>query len=117
MDMQKSSKADYHKALRNYFFITKGYVYSRILHKIEVDVNTINEYEATHRLPTKHEVIIRAIVDFLGQTVGAIVYCVIVVYVLKEVFDIDLSYSIKNILLLTLVVLGYKVKFRLGAKE
>lgn len=111
--MKHSSKAEYHNALRNYFYITRGYVFPKIHHKIEGDVNIIKQYEERNQF-SKQDILIRILLNFLGELVGTIVYCVLIIFVIKEVFYFTIDYTPKNILLLTFTVIALKIKFRLA---
>lgn len=112
--MRQPSKIEYEEALRSYFYKTKGYVFPSISHKIEGEISTIEQYGDRNKPLSKSQVIIKACLNFIAQLVGTIIYSTLVIYVLKEVFGIAVIYSFKNILLLTLVLLAYKVKFRLA---
>jgi pantothenate kinase len=114
MAMRQPSKIEYEEALRSYFHKTKGYVFPSISHKIEGEIITIEQYDDRNKALSKSQVIIKACLNFIAQLVGTIIYCTLAIYVLKEVFGIVVIYSFKNILLLTIVLLAYKVKFRLA---
>jgi len=114
--MKKVSKLDYYTALSDYFYKTKGYVYPAISDKIGDEINTIKLYEEQHGPLSKREVIFRFWMNLLGHLIGLIIYSTLVIYVLKEVFDFNIDYTLKNIFLLTLILIGYKARFRL-AKE
>ena len=112
--MRQPSKIEYEEALRSYFYKTKGYVFPSISHKIEGEINTIEQYGDPIKPLSKNQIILKSSLNFLAQVIGTIIYSTLIIYVLKEIFGIAVVYSFKNILLLTLVLLAYKVKFRLA---
>ena len=115
--MRLVSKLDYYAALRDYFYKTKGYVYPAISDKIVGEIDTIKQYEERHGPLSKRQVIFRICLNLLAHLIGLIVYSILVIYVLGEVFDFTIAYTTKNILLLTLAILAFKVKFRLAKDQ
>jgi flagellar biosynthesis protein FliQ len=114
--MKSPSKTDYDQALSNYFHKTKGHI-TQILHIVEVESNTITEYEKNNIPLSKIEIIIKACMTLLGRFIATIVFCVLFLYVLNEVFEMTISFSPKNIMLLTLIFFAYKTKFRMVAEN
>ena len=114
--MKQPSKIEYTEALSNYFHKTRGYV-THVAHKVETESNQIIEFEK-HNIPlSKSEIVIKAGMMLLGRFLATIVFCFLFVYVLNAVFEISISFSAKNILLLTLVFFAYKTKLRLSGKR
>ena len=115
--MGRISKLDYYSALRGYFYKTKGYVYPAISDKIIDELNTIRQYEELHHPLNKREAFIRISLNLLAQLIGLIVYSILIIYVIKEVFHFTIHYTPKNILLLTLTIVAFKGKFRLAKEQ
>jgi hypothetical protein len=111
--MKQPSKIEYTQALSNYFHKTKGHVSPSIVFKVEVESNTIIEYEKHNSPVSKSEILFKAGISLLGRFMSTIAFCALLVYVLNNVFELAISYSAKNILLLTLIFFAYKTKFRL----
>src|SRR5690242_9289234 len=115
--MRRVSRLDYYTALSNYFYKTKGYVYPAISDKIVDELNTIRQYEELHGPIKKREAFIRVSLNLFAQLIGLIVFSILIIYVIKEVFHFTISYTPKNILLLTLAIIAFKVKFRLAKAQ
>lgn len=111
--MRTPLKIEYYEALYNYYHKTKGHVPAAIVNKVDSENKTIIKYEEHHNPISKRQAIINASLNLFARIIGTITYSVLVVYVLKEVFGVSLTYSTKNILLLTLILFAYKAKFRL----
>jgi hypothetical protein len=114
--MKLPSKLEYTEALSNYFHKTWGYV-SHVVHKVEAESNTIIEYEKHNIHLSKSQIVIKAGMMLLGRFLATIVFCILLIYVLNEVFEFKIQISAKNILLLTLIFFAYKAKFRLGSGD
>ena len=115
--MKRVSKLDYYAALRDYFYKTKGYVYPAISDKIVDELNTIRQYEELHDPLDRREAFIRVSLNLFAQLIGLIAYSILIIYVIKEVFHFTISCTPKNILLLTLAIIAFKVKFRLAKDQ
>jgi hypothetical protein len=114
--MKQPTKIEYNEALRNYFYKTRGHV-THVVHKVEVEYNTIMEYDKYNVPLSKSEIVIKACMFFLGRFLATIVFCILIIFVLNEVFGVVVSYSITNILLLISAFFAYKIKFRLWRED
>ncbi|HEU5293022.1 MAG TPA: hypothetical protein VFU05_20395 [Cyclobacteriaceae bacterium] len=114
--MGMPSKTDYERALRSYFHKTKGYVIASVNDKLDAERDTINQYETKNEALGKDEVLRRTFLNVAGRVIGTILYCILVIFVLNEVFVLNIQISLKNVLLLTLIVFAFHTKFLL-AKE
>lgn len=112
--MKSFAKLDYHNALRNFFHKTKGHISQTISHKIEADMQTIEQYEKRKVSLEKGDLIIRFCLNLIGQIVGTAIYSALIIFALREILDLSVNYTATNLILLTLILLGQKVKFRLA---
>lgn len=116
-NMKSFEKFNYHKALVNYYHKTKEHIVPTISHKVNRDIETIDEYEKRNVSLSKTDLIIRFCLNLIGQVIGTAIYSVLIIYTLNEIFSLSVSYTAMNIFLFTLILLGPKVKFRLAEEN
>lgn len=111
--MNTLEKLKYVESLRNYYYKSKGHVPPAILDKLAPEIKEILLHEAKD-VPKDREQIIRShVLNLIGQFLGTVAYSVLAIYTLKEVIEVSVDFSFRNVLLLSILIFTYKAKFRL----
>ncbi|MBX2944193.1 MAG: hypothetical protein KF725_00050 [Cyclobacteriaceae bacterium] len=112
-------KPEYLRALHNYFHKTKGYINPSIASKVEPEIALVNNYEQMNKVIflNRRGILIRRILNFAGHVSGVIVYSFLLIYSINQILDLAVNYSIMNISLLVLLIMGWKARFRLSERE
>ena len=108
-------KPEYLKALHSYFHKTKGHINPSIVSKVEPEIELVTNYEQMNKavFMKGKEILIRIISNFTAHITGAIVYAFLFIYTMNEILSLSISYSLLNISLLILLIIGRQTKFRL----
>ena len=106
-------KTAYQRALREYFLMTRGFLPRKLDDDLRENINTIIELDKQNKELEKHEVIVMILMNILAQFIGTSCHSFIVLYFVGEVLDLPVAHGFKNISLLALIIMGYKIKFRL----
>lgn len=108
-------KPEYLKALHSYFHKTKGYINPSIVSKVKPEIELVTNYEQVNKAVFLNgmEILIRRISNFTVHVMGAIAYTFLFIYTMNEILSLSISYSLLNISLLVLLIIGWQTKFRL----
>ena len=61
----------------------------------------------------RKEILTKRILNFVTHLVGVIIYAFLIMYALNEILALSISLSFVNIVLIALLIIGWKTKFRL----
>jgi|SRR5690606_24378064 len=113
--INNAKKPEYIKALHSYFHKTKGYINPSIVSKVEPEIELVTNYEQVNKPVLLHgkEILIRRISNFTAHVIGAIVYAFLFIYTMNHILNLSVGYSLFNISLLVLLIIGWRTKFRL----
>ncbi len=108
-------KPEYLKALHSYFHKTKGHINPSIVSKVEPEIELVINYEQVNKVLFLNgkEILIRRISNFTAHVIGAIVYAFLFIYTINQILNLSINYSPLNISLLVLLIIGWRIKFRL----
>ncbi|WKZ61337.1 MAG: hypothetical protein QY309_07575 [Cyclobacteriaceae bacterium] len=114
-DISNTKKSEYLEALHSYFHKTKGYINPSIVSKVEPEIQLVTNYEQVNKAMFLNgmEILIRRISNFTARVMGAIVYAFLFIYTMNQILSLSISYSPLNISLLVLLIIGWRIKFRL----
>ncbi len=111
--MKEPTQVTYHEALKNYYHKTKAHIFPNILYKIEGELDIIQKYDQLKSpVVKKDDALEKLILIIFVQTIRAIVITLLFIFVLNEVLKLDVDFSIKNILLIGILIMAWKVEFR-----
>ena|SRR5688572_2144654 len=112
VEQRKPTQEEYLEALRNYYLKSEGHADLRHLdHKIEHDQKIIDAYE---KLNDPQIAKLKIVLKIIGSLISAIIYAILFLYVLREVFNLSTDFTIKNVFLITALMVAYNMKFRLA---
>lgn len=111
--MKEPTLVTYQEALKNYYDKTKAHIFPNILYKVKGDLDIIQKYDHLKSQVVKRDDALQKLIFIIFiQTLRAIIISLFFIFVLNEVLNLDVDFSIKNIMLIGLLILVWKVEYR-----